>query len=951
MKQFAEPVTPLELPTDRPRGSVKSFPGNTARRIIGASAYQRIKRFGAQNGCTMFATVLAGFATLLHRLTHQADIVVGIPSAGQSLVETDSLVGHCVNFLPVRSSFENEPAVASVLSQMRGALLDAYDHQNYTYGSLIQKLGLRRDPSRLPLVEVQFNLERVGSGLAFPGLQVQVDPCPKSFVNFDLFLNVVESDDGLVIDCDFNTDLFDAGTIDRWLHHLEVLLEGFVANPRQTVSAVPMLSDSERHQLVVEWNDTRVEYPRDKCVHQLIGEQAARTPQAIAAVCEGKQLTYAQLETASNQLANFLRKRGVGTGDRIAICLNRSLEMLIGVVGILKAGAAYVPLDPEFPAERIAAVFEDARPSELLTHTSIASRLGTVATQVVCLDTAWGEIVREKQTAPDTATTSTDLAYVIFTSGSTGKPKGVEIPHRAVVNMLCSMAKQPGLTADDTLLAVTTLAFDIAVLELYLPLSCGAKVVIATKEETADGDKLLALLTDTKTTVMQATPTTWRLLIEAGWNAPSNLKLLCGGEALARDLADALLARSSNVWNMYGPTETTVWSAVSLVETGIGPVTIGPPIANTEFYVLDNKGQPVPLGVAGELHIGGEGLARGYWNRQDLTAEKFIPDPFRGQAEGRLYRTGDLVRYRADRTLEFLGRMDTQVKVRGFRIETAEVEHVLKQYPGLRECVVVAREDTPGDKRLVAYFVATQASSGARRPAPLHGRQVAGLYGAQPVCSFGGAATDAQWQDRPAGIACPICDWNNPKSRCGGARNSREQTIADIWADVLKVTGFGVHDSLFDLGADSLQIFQIVARVNDAGLKVTPTQILTFRTIAALCEELDQVGRSTPRIASASTDRRRTRSISRQVRSPLKYRKERRNSNVVHARSDRFGLHHASERWSEDYRGRGLCAAIDGRATGLLVSRSAPTREHRVQHCGSIPTAGASTRRYLGTGP
>ena len=846
-KQFADPVTPLELPTDRPRGSVKSFPGNTVRRIIGASAYQRIKRFGAQNGCTMFATVLTGFATLLHRLTNQADIVVGIPSAGQSLVETDSLVGHCVNFLPVRSSFENDPSVAGVLTHMRGALLDAYDHQNYTYGSLIQKLGLRRDPSRLPLVEVQFNLERVGTGLTFPGLQVQVDPCPKSFVNFGLFLNVVESDDGLVIDCDYNTDLFDAQTIDRWLHHLEVLLEGFVANPRQAVSAVPMLGDSERRQLVVEWNNTRADYPREKCVHQLIGEQAARTPQAIAAVCEGKQLTYAQLETASNQLANFLRKRGVGTGDRIAICLDRSLEMLIGVVGILKAGAAYVPLDPEFPAERIAAVFEDARPTILLTHSAISPRLTIGSTQVVCVDKAWSEIVREKQTAPDTATTCTDLAYVIFTSGSTGKPKGVEIPHRAVVNMLCSMAKQPGLTADDTLLAVTTLAFDIAVLELYLPLSLGAKVVIATREETADGNKLLALMTATNTTVMQATPTTWRLLIEAGWTEQSNLKILCGGEALSRDLADALLTRSSNVWNMYGPTETTVWSAVSLVEAGSGPVTIGPPIANTEFYVLDKKNQPVPLGVAGELHIGGEGLARGYWNRQDLTTEKFIPDPFRGQAEWRLYKTGDLVRYRQDRTLEFLGRMDTQVKVRGFRIETAEVEHVLKQYPGLRESVVVAREDSPGDKRLVAYLVAAQpvpAPGDLRRfmAAKLPGYMVPSVF--VPLEAL--PRTPNGKIDRRA-LPAPSATGITRSQDVVAPRNSREQTIADVCADVLKVTGFGVHDSLFDLGVDSLQIFQIVARANDAGLKVTPTQILTCRTIAAICEELDRVGQSTPR--------------------------------------------------------------------------------------------------------
>ena len=307
--KFATPVTPLELPTDRPRGSVKSFRGDTVRRTIGVPLYQRLKRFGAQNGCTLFATLLSGFKALLHRLTGQNDIVVGIPAAGQSLVEAEALVGHCVNFLPLRTSFEGDPTVPAMLSQVRGTLLDGYDHQNYTYGSLVKKLGLVRDPSRLPLVEVQFNLERVGTGLTFPGLKVQVDPCPKSFVNFDLFLNVVESDEGLVIDCDYNRDLLDPRTIERWLGHLETLLDGMAANPRQTVSALPLLSDAERQQLMVDWNATKMDYPRDRCVHQVIAEQAARTPQAIAVVCGDRQLTYAQLDASANRLAHFLQKR------------------------------------------------------------------------------------------------------------------------------------------------------------------------------------------------------------------------------------------------------------------------------------------------------------------------------------------------------------------------------------------------------------------------------------------------------------------------------------------------------------------------------------------------------------------------------------------------------------------------------------------------------------------
>jgi non-ribosomal peptide synthetase component F len=906
-KKFAAPVSPLELPTDRSRGPVKSFRGDTVRRTIGTGLYQRLKHFGAQQGCTLFATLLAGFKTLLHRLTGQNDIVVGIPAAGQSLLETESVVGHCVNFLPLRVSFEGDPSVATLLSRVRSELLDAYDHQNYTYGSLVQKLGLRRDPSRLPLVEVQFNLERVGTGLAFPGLELQVDPCPKSFVNFDFFLNGVESDEGLVLDCDYNRDLFDPMTIERWLGHLETLLEGLVTDPHRAVSGLPLLNDIERHRLLVEWNDTRTDYPRDKCVHQLIGEQAVRTPQAIAVVCGDRQLTYAELDGDANRLAHFLQKRGVRTGDRVAICLDRSPEMLLGVLGILKAGAAYVPLDPDFPRERILTVIEDANPCLLLTQEKIASQLGQMVTQVACLDSAWSDVARESNHPTSVEVTSTDLAYVIYTSGSTGKPKGVLVPHRAVVNLLCSMAHRPGLTSCDTLLAVTTLAFDIAVLELYLPLSVGARVVLATREEASDGNKLRTLLEASRTTVIQATPATWRLLLEAGWNERtaesrlsrdsqlgwhafaalpgaretsgdgraakawhtpgdadcaglSNLKVLCGGEALPRDLADALFARSASVWNMYGPTETTVWSATSSVEPGAGPVTIGPPIANTEFYVLDSKGQPVPIGVAGELHIGGDGVAHGYWNQPQLTAEKFIPDPFRGDSSYRLYKTGDRVRYLPDGTLEFLGRLDTQVKVRGFRIEPAEVEASLRQYPGLRECVVLAREDTPGDRRLVAYTVGTTAAADELRrflSAKLPSYMVPSVFVPLDVLPH----TPNGKIDRRA-LPTPEVIGKERNQNGVAPRNPHERTLAEICAGVLKVRRINIHDSLFDLGADSLQVFQIVARANDAGLDLSAKQILSGRTIAAICEELHRSGLTAaradgPQLAAVSRDRYR----------------------------------------------------------------------------------------------
>ena len=448
------------------------------------------------------------------------------------------------------------------------------------------------------------------------------------------------------------------------------------------------------------------EYPSERCIHHLFEEQAARTPESIAAVFEDQRLTFRELDAASNRLARHLQTLGVGPETIVGICLDRSLEMLVGLLAVLKAGGAYLPLDPYYPRERIGAVIEDSAPSLILTREDIASRLGPVPCRLVCLDQTRAANMSESSQKPETQVSPRDLAYLIFTSGSTGRPKGVEISHRSVVNLLSSMASRPGLGPQDTLLAVTTLSFDIAVLELFLPLVVGARVVIAAREDVTDGNRLLGLLAASGATVMQATPATWRLLLEAGWNGRPQIKVLCGGEALPRDLADALLARSISVWNMYGPTETTVWSATSRVEPGPEPLTIGPPIANTQFFVVDGSGRPVPIGVPGELLIGGDGVARGYWKQAELSAQKFIRNSLVDDATSLLYKTGDLVRYLPNGRLEFLGRLDSQVKVRGFRIETSEVEAVIVKFPGVRECVVVAREDAPGDKRLVAYLVA-----------------------------------------------------------------------------------------------------------------------------------------------------------------------------------------------------------------------------------------------------
>jgi amino acid adenylation domain-containing protein len=839
LEQFKQPVPLLNLPVDRPRPAIKGFEGTTHRTKIDQESYNRIKKFGASQKCTLFVTLLAGFEILLSRLSGQSDIVVGVPTAGQSLLEDATLVGHCVNFIPLRGRLSGNPTCAEFLTQMKQTVLAGYEHQNYTYGRLVRKLALQRDPSRLPLTEIQFNLERVGDKLGFTGLEAEVDPNPKSFVNFDVFLNIMESKDGLTIDCDYNTGLFDEETIARWLEHYKVLLEGMAANAELSISALPLLSASEVQQLFENWNDTRIERLDGLTVHSLFEAQTAQSPDSVAVVFGPKQLTYSELDRKANQLARHLRKLGVKPGVLVGVFVERSLEMLIALLGTLKAGGAYVPIDPTFPPERVRFVLEDAGASVVLTQAALTKDWTFGNAQVVPLDADRELIARGDTSKPDKLAGDEDLAYVIYTSGSTGKPKGVEVPHRAVVNLLQAMQARPGLSKTDVLAAVTTLSFDISGLELFLPLCVGAKLAIVSRETAQYAVQLLDYLKDVKATVVQATPVTWQQLLEAGWKGEPALKVLCGGEAFPRELANELVKRATSVWNMYGPTETTIWSAVLEVRAGEGPVPIGHPIANTELFVLDQERQIAPIGVPGELYIAGRGVARGYHNRPELTAEKFISNPFGEEAGARMYRTGDLVRRRHDGTFEFLGRIDNQIKLRGFRIELGEIESVLGNHPGVAQGVVSLREDVAGEKRLIGYIV--PAKNTAPTSADLRDFIVKKLpaymapaayviLDALPLTPNGkidrGALPAPNWSKQQEGIA-----YEAPRS-------TEEQTMAAIWAEVLRLERVGINDNLFELGADSLHVFQIVARANKAGIAVTPRQILQLRTIAAIFDQL-----------------------------------------------------------------------------------------------------------------
>ncbi|HWF17730.1 MAG TPA: amino acid adenylation domain-containing protein, partial [Verrucomicrobiae bacterium] len=581
-----------------------------------------------------------------------------------------------------------------------------------------------------------------------------------------------------------------------------------------------------------------------RCFHELFEDQTARAPDATAITFHGESLTYDQLNRRANRLAHHLRSLGVGPETLVGLCVERSLEMAIGLLAIFKAGGAYVPLDPNYPSERLAFILEDAKVPVLITQESFLGNLpkpnGAFAPRVICLDPELSVIGPQSDFDLRPNAEPDNLAYVLYTSGSTGKPKGVQIPHRALINFLWSMSRQPGFIASDILLAVTTLSFDIAGLELWLPLMVGGQVVIADNETVRDGKRLAKELEQCGATVLQATPATWRMLLETGWAGNPRLKALCGGEAWGADLAKALLPKCASLWNMYGPTETTIWSAATQVEQGEGPL-IGEPIANTQFYILDEHLQPVPLGVPGELHIGGDGLARGYLNRPELTVEKFVPDPFGKEAGARLYKTGDLVQRHPSGQLEFLGRLDHQVKIRGFRIELGEIEAVLRSHSNVREAVVMARENQGREKRLVAYVVARQPSASLIRELQsfvaekLPGYMVPTAFvmlDSLPLTPNG--KIDRKALPEPENRPELAANYTAPST-------PMEKSIAEIWAEVLHLEKVGVHDNFFDLGGHSLLLARVHARLCETlQINLSIVKLFQHPTINSLAAHLNQ---------------------------------------------------------------------------------------------------------------
>jgi len=859
-------VPALELPTDRPRPAQRTHEGVAFPFELAPELSHRVRELAAASGATPFITLLAAFRALLARYSGQGHVGIGTLIANRRRREAEGLIGFFANTLVLRTDASDDPSVRTLIERERETALDAYGHQDLPFEKLVEELSPPRDLSRTPLFQTMFILQNAPGGtdgesageqgLALPGLEIAPVGVDSRTAKTDLSLYMTDAGERFTGFFEYNVDLFDRSTIERMTEHLRRLLEGAVAAPEARISELAILTAEERATLVETWNDTATELPAEATIHGLVLDRARRDPSAEAVVFGDERLTYGELAERAVALGAHLRSLGAGPETLVGVFLERSLDMLVAVLGVMESGAAYVPLDPEYPEDRIGYMVESSGLPLLVTQADLKEKLPEVAKgrRIVRIDADREAIAAALpgdgwEAAKTSSAGPESLAYVIYTSGSTGKPKGVQVAHRSVVNFLRSMAAAPGFGAEDRLLAVTTLSFDIAGLELYLPLVTGGTVVIASRETAQAGELLLERTTSAGATVMQATPATWRLLLDAGWQGPPPGKILCGGEALPRDLADRLLdalgsggsaAGPGELWNMYGPTETTIWSAVLRVTRGAEAVPVGGPIANTALYVLDPSLAPVPVGVPGELFIGGRGLARGYRDRPALTAERFVPDPFTEaspvEAGGRMYRTGDLVRWRQDGTLAFMGRIDHQVKVRGFRIELGEIETVLTGHAAVEQAVVIVREDRPGDKRLAAYLVATDAEE-----APTVGALRAYLkerlpdYMVPPIFIVLDAMplTPNGKVDRRS---LPAPDRNRPElgEEYVAPRNPTEAALAEIWSRVLEIERIGVNDDFFDLGGDSLMVIKVVSQANKADLGVTTKQVFQNRTIAEL---------------------------------------------------------------------------------------------------------------------
>jgi amino acid adenylation domain-containing protein len=807
----------LELPLDRPRPAVRTFDSRRTEHVLDAGLVAAIRTLGARCGTSLFAGLLGAFAATLHRLTGQDDIVVGIPASGQLARDMPALVGQCVNLLPLRIGVNARQPFDALVAECGSTVLDALEHQSLTYGALLGKLSLQRDASRLPLVSVMFNVDPdlAGSTQAFADLDATLGSAPRRFENFELFFNLRPLGGALVVEVQYNTGLFDLASVRGWLDIFECVLRAAVQAPGRAVGELEVLSPASTAAL------RALQPPRTERVglpfaHAGFVASAQRRPARPAVRDGARRCSYAELDAISNRLAHALRARGLRRGTRAGLCLQRGIEMVVALLAVLKSGAAYVPLDPGFPQARLDQYAEDAHLDLLLTTSDVTTAPRGWRADAVSrvfeldLDTAWTLGPAEALPQDDGSAVPEDAAYIIYTSGSTGRPKGVCVPHRAVANLLQSMRKAPGIGEDDRLAAVTTLSFDIAVAELLLPLAAGAEIVMVQRDTAMDGSRLRALLADAHITILQATPGMWQLLLDAEWPGAPGFRGWIGGEPVRSGLALELLARCTQLWNVYGPTETTVWSTAWQIERDVlaaRGMSIGKPIDNTSVWILDANLQPCPVGVPGEICIGGDGLALGYLDRPELTAERFVAAHILGSATA-VYRTGDRGRWRHDGLLEHLGRLDFQLKVRGYRIEPGEIEARCNEVAGVSRSVVIAREDAPGDVRLAAYVALQPGVAGAAFSADAlmqHLRErLPAFMLPQHVVALASLPTLPNGKIDRAALPAPRAVLRESAQHSARPASDTEAKVLSLMEQVLRLPGLDMRDDFFTLGGHSL---------------------------------------------------------------------------------------------------------------------------------------------------
>ncbi|WP_445638423.1 Amino acid adenylation domain-containing protein [Nostoc sp. DSM 114161] len=840
-------ISILNLPTDRLRPPVPTYKGAKQFLELPQDLTQALEGFSQQQGITLFMTLLAAFQTLLYRYTQQEDITVGSPIANRNHSELEGLIGFFVNSLVLRTNFSGNPTFRELLNRVREVTLGAYSHQDLPFEKLVEELQPERDLSHHPFFEVVFSLQNTPiDAVELPGLTLSLFEFDSKTAKLDLEFHLwrdLESLKGQVV---YSTDLFDETTITRMLGHFQTLLESVVANPEQRLSDLSLLTVEERQDLLIDWNDTKIEYLH-KCFHQLFEAQVEKTPDAIALVFGNEKLSYKQLNIRANQLARHLQKMGVLPDVLVGICVERSPQMIIALLAIFKAGGAYLPLEPSLPQERLNFILEDARVSVLLTQEKLLKHFENFSNPIVCIDKDWAIITQHSQENPTTCVTSDNLAYVIYTSGSTGKPKGVLLQHQGLSNLAKAQIQVFNIQPNNRILQFASLSFDASIFEIVMALQTGASLYLLNKESLLPGQPLLKFLREKSITHVTLPPAVLAVLPTE--SLPALQTIICAGESCTDDIVKRWCNSQRRFFNAYGPTEATVWSTVAEIKPQSEKILIGRPIANTQIYILDKYLQPLPIGIIGELYIGGEGLAQGYINCPELTAEKFIPNPFNDKKGERLYKTGDLARYQADGNIEFLGRIDNQVKIRGFRIELSEIEAVLSQHQSVQKAVAIVKENVSRDKYLMAYIVAN-----------LENHNFASLLGKflkdkLPEYAIPKAfvmldflpLTVSGKVDRCALTALDIPANYSIDKTFIAPRTPTELMLAKIWAEILNVDRVGIHDNFFDLGGDSLLSVRLMKRIHNQFERELPLSTLFLNpTIESLATSLSSKADSLP---------------------------------------------------------------------------------------------------------